>query len=69
MDIKFGERLKELRIDKGLSQLFIGEILGCSQRKISWLESGKVEPSLPDLWKISDYFNVSCDFLIGKVDY
>nr|MDE5602195.1 helix-turn-helix domain-containing protein [Clostridia bacterium] len=51
------------------SQYKLAEEIQMTQRKISYLETGQLEPDLKTLWKISDYFEVSCDFLIGKSEY
>ena len=66
--IKFAERLRELRKDDGLSQTKLAEKLGVTQRKISDWERGDVDPDMYSLWKISDFFEVSVDYLIGKID-
>ena len=66
--IKFAERLRELRKDDGLSQTKLAEKLGVTQRKISYWERGDVDPDMYSLWKISDFFEVSVDYLIGKID-
>ena len=49
----FGERLKELRVEKGLSQRKFGELR---------------EPDMDTLVRISEFFDVSTDFLLGKKD-
>lgn len=69
MNVLFAERLKNLRKEKSLSQKQLADGLQMTQRKISYLETGQLEPDLKTLWKISDYFGVSCDYLIGKSDY
>jgi len=69
MNIIFAERLKNLRKEKGLSQTELANALNLTQRKISYLETGQFEPDLEILWMVSDYFGVSCDYLIGKSDY
>lgn len=69
MNVLFAERLKNLRKEKSLSQKQLADGLQMTQRKISYLETGQLEPDLKTLWKISDYFEVSCDYLIGKSDY
>ena len=66
--IKFAERLRELRKDEGLSQTKLAEHLGVTQRKISYWERGDVDPDMYSLCKISDFFEVSVDYLIGKID-
>ena len=69
MKIKFSERLQELRKEKGLTQLELANILNTTQRRVSYLESGKIEPDLAVLVAIATYFEVSCDFLVGIKDY
>ena len=69
MNLLFAERLKYLRKEKGLSQENLAKELEITQRKISYLETGQLEPDLKTLWKISNYFGVSCDYLIGKTEY
>ncbi len=68
MKILFDERLKYLRKEKGLSQKELAEKLKITQRKISYLETGQLEPDLATLWKISKFFEVSCDYLLGISD-
>ncbi len=69
MDIVFAERLRNLRKEKGISQAELARALNLTQRKISYLETGQFEPDLTILWTISNYFGVSCDYLIGKSEY
>ena len=69
MKVLFSERLKALRKEKDLKQSELAEAINVTQRKISYWETGQLEPDLENLWKLSDYFNVSVDFLIGKIDY
>ena len=69
MNLMFDERLKALRKEKGLNQSELAKAVNVTQRKISYWETGQLEPDLESLWKLSDYFNVSIDYLIGKSDY
>lgn len=64
----FGERLKELRIQKGLGQNKLAELLGLSNSSISYWENGKQEPNASALFKLADYFSVSVDYLLGLED-
>lgn len=61
-------RLKELRKKKGLSQLRLATDLNTTQNTISRYETGEREPGIDELIKIADYFNVSVDYLIGRVE-
>ena len=69
MEPLFAERLKTLRLEKNLSQAQLADVLGTTQRKISYWESKKVEPDLISIMKICDYFTISADFLLGRTDY
>lgn len=62
----FGTRLKELRTEKGLSQTELGEIFKKSANNISQYETSKREPDLETLINMSDYFDVSLDYLLCK---
>ena len=69
MSVTFSNNLRVLRKEKGLKQSELGLALKLTQRKVSYLESGKIEPSLADLCAIADFFDVSVDFLLGRKDY
>ena len=60
----FGKKLKDLRIEKGLSQQKLGEELGFCNQTISFWESGSREPDLDTLVEISKYFDVSLEDLL-----
>ena len=60
----FGKKLKELRIEKGLSQQKLGELLGFCNQTISFWESGSREPDLDTLVQIAHYFEVSLEELL-----
>ena len=61
----FGKRLKELRMEKQLSQRELGAIFNVCNQTISFWELGSREPDLDTLLKISRYFDVSVGFLLG----
>jgi len=63
---KLAERLKELRIDKEVSQKKVAEEIGISQSVYCDYENGKVEPTASIIIKLANYFNVSTDYLLGK---
>lgn len=64
----FKERLKELRIEKNLTQDKLAKLVGMSKMTISHWESGYCEPSIAQLIILSDLFEVSVDYLVGKTD-
>ena len=66
---KFGERLKDLRTESGLTRLQLAENLKVSVRLISYWENGQRECSFDTLIKIASFFDTSTDYLLGKTDY
>ena len=62
----FGQRLKELRMEKGLSQRKLGESLGVCNQTISFWENGAREPDLDTLVMISHFFDVCLEFLLEE---
>lgn len=62
---KFNERLRELREDNNLTQSQLAKELLVDQRSLSFYELGKYEPNLETLKRISIFFNVSTDYLLG----
>ncbi len=63
------ERLKELRMEKGIGQNRLAKELGLSNASISYWENGKQEPSASAIFKLANFFEVSADYLIGLKDY
>ena len=66
MKNKFSINIKNLRLQKGLKQLELAQKLCTTQRKVSYWESGKIEPDIDMLWEIANLFEISVDELIGK---
>ena len=64
----FKDRLKELRIEKNLTQDKLAKLVGMSKMTISHWESGYCEPSIAQLVMLSNLFEVSVDYLVGKTD-
>ncbi len=56
--------LKTIRKQKNLNQLKVAMDLNISREALSHYENGKREPSLAMLQKMSEYYNVSIDYLI-----
>lgn len=61
-------RLRELRKQKGISQLKLSMDLSVNQNTISRYETGEREADYKTLIKIADYFNVSIDYLLERTD-
>lgn len=64
----FGERLKNLRESRGLSQVQLARRLGKSKQSVSNWENNNILPSIEMLVKLAQMFCVSCDYLLGIDD-
>ena len=63
MTMWMGEKIKQLREQKGLTQYELAEKIGCGKHNISTWELGKYEPLLANVVALADFFNVSIDEL------
>ena len=61
-------RLKELRKEKGLSQLAMAIRLNMNQNNISRYENMEREADYKTLVTFADFFDVSVDYLLGRTD-
>jgi len=64
----FSNRLKHLRQKYKLTQGELAAVIGLKSTAISNYESKRNEPSFDKLLSLSDYFNVSCDYMLGVTD-
>ena len=67
--MKIGERLAELRQDRGLTQREVAAQLHGSITGISSYERDMREPALDTLVDLARFFNVTTDYLLGLTDY
>lgn len=65
----FGIRLKELRLEKQLTQKQLAIILQCNQSMITRWEKEECEPTESVIRRAALYFSVSADYLIGLKEY
>ena len=64
----FGQRMKEQREKKSVTQEFIAKTLGIGKSRVSEMESGKNTTTFTHLIELADYFEVSTDYLLGRTD-
>lgn len=64
----FGEKLKRLREEKGLTQENIARKLCISRATVSKYESGRRKPDIETMKTLSKYYGVSVDYIIGMTE-
>ena len=69
MAFSLNENIKRLRLTKGLNQVEFAKVLGVTKQCVSNWENDNVVPSIEMLEKIADFFAVSTDYLLGRVDH
>lgn len=62
---KVGQKIRELRMQRNLSQEYLAEKCNLSSAYISYVEQGKKRISLKSIIIIADFFNVTVDVLLG----
>lgn len=62
------QRIRDLREDANLTQKQVGEAINVPQRTYAYYESGQrmVPPQV--LCALADFYNVSVDYILGRVD-
>jgi len=64
----FKKRLRSLRLEQGLTQKALGEIIGIAESTISHYETGIRNPDNATLLKLAEFFQVTTDYLLGLTD-
>ncbi len=62
----FGEEIKQIRIERGITQAEVSKATGIPQNTISWIESDKGIPNIYQCKLLADYYGISIDELIGR---
>jgi len=66
--IYFGDKLRALRLEKGITQQCLADKMGLVKGSISAYENNAKYPSVEVLIKLCEYFNASSDYMIGLSD-
>ncbi len=61
-------RVRELRVERGLSQAELAAALGVSRQTVISIESGRYLPSLPLAFRIARFFKLSVDAMFDPDD-
>ena len=64
----FGNRLKELRVEKGLSQDQLAKNVGLTHTAIGLWELGKRIPNLNAVIELAKFFGVTLNYIAGIED-
>ncbi|MBY6271095.1 MAG: XRE family transcriptional regulator [Bacillaceae bacterium] len=65
---QFGERLRKLRLQKGLTMKELGKIFSLAESTISGYENGTRKPDMDLIARFADFFEVTTDYLYGRTD-
>lgn len=66
MELEIGNRIRELREERGMTQDELAKVVNVSRQTISKWELGKSQPDIESLWVLSNYFQVNIDVLVGR---
>ncbi len=64
----FGERLREIRKERGLSQEKMAKLLGTSKQILSRYELGQRSPKIEQVQRYAQKLQVSVDYLLGDTE-
>lgn len=64
MKLTFGEKIRNLREEQNINQTQLGSAVNMTQRKISYIECDRYEPSIEDIVALCNFFKVSADYLL-----
>ncbi len=66
--MKIHERLTMLRKERGYLQKDVADILNISKSAYGYYEQGRNEPDIQAIIKLADLYDVSCDYIMCKID-
>ena len=66
--MKIGSRLRELRKERGETQLQVAQAVGMGDRHYQRIENDEGLPGLEIFGALADHFGVSMDYLAGRTD-
>lgn len=64
--LMLSKRIKSLRLERGMNQVQLANVLGVTKQCVSNWENDNIQPSVEMLVKLSRFFSVSTDFLLGE---
>ena len=67
-NMKIGEKIKELRTEKALSQAELGKAIGVSQKAIDYWERSVNEPKIGYVMTLVEFFQISYDEFFADIE-
>ena len=64
----YGERIRELRKERNMSQKQLRDALGVDFRTVSFWETERYEPNITQIIRLCKLFQVESDYLLGLID-
>ena len=64
----FNNKLRNLRVSNGITQKQLAEQINIQPNSVQRLKYGTAQPSLKTITAIADYFDVSIDYLVGRIN-
>lgn len=65
----FAQRLKELRTERKLTQKQLGVLLDSTEDCVYFWEKGRSESSIDEILRLAEIFEVTTDYLLGRIDF
>lgn len=66
--VSMGQRIKELRLEKGLSQMQLGKLIGVSQKAVDYWERSVNEPKASYIIALVRVFEISFDEFFENIE-
>ncbi len=66
--MKLGERIKELRNERGISQMQLGKAVGVSQKAVDYWERNVNEPKASYVIALVRFFDTTFDDFFAEID-
>lgn len=66
--MEFSQIVKQLRLERGLTQQELADMVGLTKVTISQYETGKRKPSFEMIEALADVFHVDMNYLLGFTD-
>lgn len=66
--MKIGEKIKELRMEKGFSQMQLGKLIGVSQKAVDYWERNVNEPKSSYVIALVRIFEISFDEFFSEIE-